>query len=138
MIQMQASIKVEADFTDLAIGRCSSGLHEIIAKGAYTAEAFMKQEIMSGEKSGRIYTRKSSVHQASAPGESPANDLGDLVNSISTEIGDKSAEITVDGGSAAYLEFGTHDIEPRPFAMPAAEEAEAGIERDLAALRLVD
>jgi HK97 gp10 family phage protein len=45
-----------------------------------------------------------------------------LANSITAEISGKEATITAGTEYAAPLEFGTRDIEPRPFMVPAMEQ----------------
>jgi HK97 gp10 family phage protein len=123
----------------------------------------VKMRIKSGPKTGKIYfrrrfkkteevtlstgkkrmdkTKKTGwgaisdyiVHQASAPGESPATDRGQLVNSIMHEIqANKKEEVKLLVGSsgceyAAGLEFGTVYIEERPFIRPAVYENQAKI-----------
>ena len=73
---------------------------------------------MSLPKSGRMY----GTHQASAPGDAPAIDTRELIESGSVEmVGPTSAEVRWTSEHAEYMEFGTEDTEPRPFATPAAE-----------------
>lgn len=68
-------------------------------------------------------------HQASAPGEPPATDIGTLVNNI---IAEKLApgRSGVGAGKPAFywkwLEFGTSFMEPRPFVRPAVALARQG------------
>ncbi|HEY1011348.1 MAG TPA: hypothetical protein VGE07_01505 [Herpetosiphonaceae bacterium] len=83
-------------------------------------------ESMSGPKSGTVYGE----HQASAPGEPPAIDLGDLANSGSAVmVGPTTAEITFAAPHAPHLEFGTVHVEARPFLTPAlTQSAEAFVE----------
>lgn len=79
--------------------------------------------IQGQPKSGRTYTRRSVTHQASAPGEYPATDLGGLVQGITTEV-DRQMDGSVVGkiiSSAPYskaLEYGTRNMEARPFMAP--------------------
>lgn len=77
------------------------------------------------------------VHQASAPGEAPASDEGNLAGTIEIErTGPLSADVTVPADYAATLEFGTvkagvkHEttIEPRPFLAPAVEAVRPAFE----------
>ena len=78
-----------------------------------------------GPKSGRIYKRRGVTHQASAPGEAPATDTGRLVASVVFEDdmlnGIPSVSIVSRLAIAAYLEFGTMQIAPRPAWVPAAQ-----------------
>lgn len=94
---------------------------EIVMKTAFDVQQ-AAQESMSGPKSGRTYRRGGKMHQASAPGEAPAVDTGDLANSIKTEqTGPTSAIVGVGAKYGAPLEFGTSRIRKRPFMGPAAE-----------------
>ncbi len=74
--------------------------------------------IRSGPKSGRIYRRRGILHQASAPGESPASDTGNLMNSITTSYKFSELEGTVNFAAlyAPFLEYGTSRMSPRPYA----------------------
>jgi HK97 gp10 family phage protein len=86
---------------------------------------------MGGPKSGRMY----GTHQASAPGEAPAIMFGQLANSIDTEmVSAVSGRVFSTAEHAPHLEFGTTQMEPRPFFGPAAEEERADYE---AAMRSV-
>lgn len=81
---------------------------------------------------GRIYVRRGRTHQASAPGDMPARDLGNLAGSLQKEISRREHKgyyyTTVE--YAPYLEFGTsRGIAPRPFMAPAAEQARAAFLR---------
>jgi HK97 gp10 family phage protein len=82
------------------------------------------KSIQRGPKSGIVYdkTNPNRTHRASAPGQAPASDTGRLANSITAEISGKAATITAGTEYAAPLEFGTRDIEPRPFMVPAMEQ----------------
>lgn len=82
------------------------------------------KSVQRGTKSGLVYEKTSPkrTHKSSAPGEAPATDTGRLANSINAEIDGKKAEIVADTEYAAWLEFGTQSIEPRPFMLPAMEK----------------
>lgn len=87
-----------------------------------------QSSIRSGAKSGKIYRRKDPdrVVQASAPGESPADDLGYLANSITFRLFSTTSMVGIVEVGAYYaedLEFGTAKIAPRPFLYPAFREA---------------
>ncbi len=86
--------------------------------------------ITTGPKTGRVYGN----HQASAPGESPAGDTGDLARRIGTEVDPATLTGTVTFSSkhARFLEYGTSRMAPRPFARVALAHREAEITADIA------
>jgi HK97 gp10 family phage protein len=108
---------------------------EIVASEAVT-------KIKSPPKTGRIYEKYNPrrTHQASAPGEAPANDLGFLAANIHPQPTKKAAGAlikTINSGAdyAAALEFGTPNIAPRPYMRPSLiekkPEYEAAIAREI-------
>jgi HK97 gp10 family phage protein len=58
-------------------------------------------------------------HQASGPNEAPNTDTGRLVSSINTEIADDGVYVGTSLEYGKYLEFGTKDMEERPWLIPA-------------------
>lgn len=91
-------------------------------------EAEAKRSIMQGQKTGKLYKRRTVTHQASSPGQAPANDTGRLVNSIASYVvrNGNYALVTAGKGIAKYaamLEFGTSKMAARPFLFPAAEKS---------------
>jgi HK97 gp10 family phage protein len=107
----------------LAIERAlSKAVANTTLAGAAYAEMVAK-ESMQGPKSGRLYkvSRTGKLHRASAPGQAPAIDTGNLVNSIQHEqVGSEDARVFTHVEYAPYLEFGTARMAPRPFMTPAA------------------
>lgn len=98
-----------------------------IAKFALRMVKTAVNSIQSGGKSGHIYGN----HQASAPGEAPAQDTGNLASHIGYNVDRKelSGEIFANTPYAARLEFGDITpgkngtfIEARPFMQPALEQ----------------
>ncbi len=72
--------------------------------------------VINGPKTGRFYTRNRKLHQASAPGEAPANDTGRLAASIYATVNAWQFNISLSAGRAAkFLETGTSKMAPRPF-----------------------
>ncbi len=106
-------------FSDRVLKRLSG----VVRKSALKVEREAKKSIQTGSKSGRTYTRKGRAHQASAAGEAPATDTGNLVNSIQTDMkpGALEATVTVAADYAADLEYGIRTMKARPFMAPAAE-----------------
>ena len=130
---MRLSIRME-EFSEV-----TERLQEVIIAGTGSIEAVSnfvarstaqraKLNIRTGAKTGRVYYRKNPdrIVQASAPGESPADDLGYLADSISFRLFSTSGMVGYVFANASYamdLEFGNPSIAPRPFFYPAYEEA---------------
>lgn len=121
-------IRLVVDNSKIVSDEMKRLVDEIVRKTAGDIEAAAKQSIQAGDKTGKVYhlTNPKRIHQASAPGQAPATDLGTLVNSIQTvdtQRGDGEAEVVVGAEYGLYLEMGTKDIAPRPFLGPAVEAA---------------
>ena len=100
-------------------------LDAAVKKTAFDIETDAKLSIMTGPKTGRTYKRGKGEHQASAPGEPPATDYGNLVNGISTEHKKKLESWVVSAADYSLdLELGTENMEARPFMKPAVEQNE--------------
>jgi hypothetical protein len=118
-----------------------------VFKGAMLIQKTARKKIMGPPKTGRVYGAEADVqafikgnakqkkaagkkvHQASAPGEAPANDLGNLQRSINIIAGKPGvvteASVTANAEYASWLENGTLDgkIAPRPFLTPSMVES---------------
>ena len=70
-------------------------------------------------------------HQASAPGEMPAIDTGALAASIQTDVQRTKGTVYTNMEYAEFLEYGTSNMEPRPYMTPAAEAARVPFLRKL-------
>jgi hypothetical protein len=99
---------------------------EAVAKSAQATVDGAKQNIATGQKSGRVYKRRGRTHQASSAGESPAGESGELENSGAVEISDDGMT-----GAAVFtapyaddLELGNSRTAARPHLAPAATAQE--------------
>lgn len=92
------------------------------------------QSILKGPKTGRVYTRRGIEHQASAPGEAPANDTGRLAQSGKTFYHSDNliGRVVFTTDYAEFLELGTQNMEPRPYLRPALDKHTHGIEDEMA------
>ena len=99
---------------------------EVIQGGAQLIRGEAIKSIQSGPKSGRVYEKYNPrrTHKASAPGEAPASDTGNLVRNI--RVVQENKDLIKVESSASYsqfLEFGTSKMLARPFLFPATERS---------------
>ena len=99
---------------------------EVIAGGAQLIRGQAIRSIQTGPKSGRIYEKYNPrrTHRASAPGQAPASDTGNLVSQIRVREENKDL-IKVESNAlySSFLEFGTSKMLARPFLFPATESS---------------
>ena len=100
-----------------------------VIKGATQIQASAVDSIQRGPKSGITYDKGKGIkHQASAPGQAPASDTGNLARNIQIELSaDKlRADIGVHNllftPYARALELGTKTIRARPYMGPAYDK----------------
>lgn len=120
-------------------------LREFVQGAAGSLSSMIRTKV-GGRGRGRTYTRSGRTHQASAPGEPPARDVG---STASSEFGsyadswdwDTNEKPTfIEGriGSSMWknlgrlLEYGTSKMRPRPHVKPAVEVWKKRLERDIA------
>lgn len=77
-----------------------------IVRGATMIQADAVESIQRGSKTGRTYTRGNVTHQASAPGEAPASDTGNLARRIDIEF----------SGDKLRADIGVHNLLFTPYA----------------------
>ena len=95
--------------------------------GIGVLETYVKLNL-SRHGSGEVYRRGSKTHQASAPGEPPAPDIGNLRDSVQPgKATPVEAILDVFAEYGPHLEFGTIHMAARPFLRPALDEHEAEI-----------
>lgn len=84
-----------------------------------------KRSIQSSSGGGRTYGN----HTASAAGQPPNTDTGFLVSNIFLDKDNDGmgADVESRADYSVYLEFGTKDMQPRPFMQPALESQRAKI-----------
>lgn len=93
------------------------------------------KNLMVGTRTGRTYSIRGKAHVASAPGEPPAVDTGNLKNSLRVlEVTDDHASYGTSADYAADLEYGSRRMAARPFLRPAAEAAVSQIQAAMTAV----
>ena len=99
---------------------------EVILGGAQLIRGEAIKSIQTGPKSGRVYQKYNPrrTHTASAPGEAPASDTGNLVSQIMVRQETRD-NVVVESNAlySSFLEFGTSKMLPRPFLFPATERS---------------
>ena len=103
---------------------------EIVKGGGQLIRGEAVKSIQQGSKSGVVYEKYNPrrSHRASAPGEAPASDTGNLVSKIIVK--QKTKDITnveSNANYSAFLEYGTSKMQPRPFMLPAFEKSKKPI-----------
>jgi HK97 gp10 family phage protein len=95
-----------------------------------------KAGILAGPKTGRVYKVRGRKRRASAPGEYPANQTGNLRSAINFSVnGDDELQFGAqeegskrDAKYAKFLENGTSRMRARPFLIrPLKEKAQDGV-----------
>jgi phage gpG-like protein len=97
-------------------------LGKALLAGAYVLETRIKADLASPGRSGRIYMHGNVAHQASAPGEPPAVDTGELLNSVQSRQEGDTAIMSVGADYGAALEYKPSEMGGRPFVRPALDE----------------
>lgn len=99
---------------------------------AFLAANDAKTSVQTGAKTGRIYKRGNKTHQASAPGQAPATDTGNLVSKIRAEkIGFAKSDVVAGTNHASDLEFGTSKMAARPFMRPSIDKNKIKLNAEL-------
>ena len=129
---MTAEIQITIDTAklDRLIGSLPVSVDTVMGKVANDAVAKMADH-MAERKSGLVYAG----HQASAPGEAPAIDTGHLINTLYAKRikrGEWEAGTTAEYGP--HLEFGTTQMEARPFFVRSLTEVAKNIIREIKAV----
>ena len=115
MVKTGVTLKINS----VALDSIFRAAEKAVNNSAFDVAKEMKKSILSGSKSGRQYFINGRRHQSSAPGQAPANSTGKLVRSIKVTKIDGGHEVKIDADYAAYLEYGTSRMRPRPFILPA-------------------
>jgi len=143
---------------DIFADELSPVVHKAILKGAFRIRNTVIKSIARGSKTGRTYLwrginpgeepdsfirsplghlfpvkKRNKPHKASASGEAPATDTGELVSSIIVDGRKKEIEVGAEAGApyAEWLEGGTRAMKARPFLQPALKKEENEIQKDI-------
>ena len=108
-----------------------------VKDGCLRIQRIAVEEIGSGGRTGRKYRRGGKMHTASAAGEYPATDTGNLAQNIfiNIDVGGLSGVVESKANYSSFLEFGTSKMAARPFMFPSAERARSFIRKKFRELR---
>lgn len=112
------------------IAQVRAGAMRGVTEGIGIVEARAISLILDTPKTGKVYRRRGVSHRASAPGEPPASDTGNLVNRRRIDlIPDRlAARLIFSALYAWYLQHGTSKMEPRPWADRALNETQQEVQ----------
>lgn len=122
---------VELKINEAMITALFNNADKVVVDSANSLAKEMKKRIKTGAKSGKQYGN----HTASAPGQSPANWTGELVNSISAISEGKNSKVIVNANYAEFLELGTSKMRPRPFILPSIQKVKKDLSQKLKGIR---
>ena len=95
-----------------------------IERFAWEISNQLKETFETGQRSGNTYKRGDKLHTASAPGEPPVTDRGQLVGSVTQPIkSDNGYRVGIGAEYAMYLELGSRRMKPRPYIKKSVENA---------------
>ncbi len=124
--------------------RVSARAHDTVEEIAERTIEIAIEEIIGGVKTGRLYETDYGTHQASAPGEYPADMSGLLARSFRINRSGSnqyvtSREVKNDAAYAHILEFGGFNdqgqyVNERPFLVPSYEQAMRENENSLSSI----
>lgn len=101
-------------------------LSALLFEAATTTHKLAVDSIRKGARTGNLYGRwgNKKLHQASGPGEVPKSDTGTLVQNITLEKEGKGYTVGSRKGAphGFWLEFGTSNMAPRPWLVPAFQK----------------
>lgn len=115
-------IQVDTKKLEEVIQGLSGGIDDLLAAAATEIVGDIVMGMQQSPASGRTYKKGSRVHVASAPGDAPRPDTGELMGSIThAKTGEHEETVHDQTEYGQYLEFGTEDIAARPFMKPVFE-----------------
>lgn len=100
-------------------------IRQAAARGVLAGTEDVRNEAISlinnSPPTGRVYRRNGVEHIASSPENPPRSDTGNLINQIRTEYSEDGliGYVISAASYAGRLEFGTENMEPRPYMRPA-------------------
>lgn len=124
-LTLEGSAELKAALANMS-KEVEDNVREAVIGTALSMRGKVTKAINSGPASGRTYQKYNPrrTHTASAPGQAPMSDQGRLAGSVyfDADEANLSAEVGSLLAYAAYLEYGTTQMAPRPVWQPTLEE----------------
>lgn len=124
-MKFRFDVDVKEALSDLtAAGKVAQeAVNKEMARTALAIESEAKRRIQRAPATGAYYTRGGVTHQASAAGEYPKTDTGNLFASIGAiqQRPENGLDVWLVGSPLVYgeyLEYGTMNMRPRPWLIP--------------------
>jgi len=138
---------VEIDIDVVTLDVSDAAKIRVLTKIGTDAVSLAREEVLEGPKTGRTYTwrgakegekpdsfvtirgrrvpiiNRNRPHQASKAGQAPANDTGQLLNSIKTDRNKFEQRVFADAPYSKFLADGTRFMGKRPFIEPSVERS---------------
>jgi hypothetical protein len=111
----------------------SKSVNQTLAIHALKIQSIARRSLVTGPKTGRVYKRRSVIHRASAPGQTPASDTGNLLNHIIVTFGKDYADVGATVRHGKHLEEKKPTAGGRPWLAPATKKGMAKAEGTLVA-----
>lgn len=113
-------------------GEGKKALAKAVNVGLLLIETNCKKKVQSHSSNGRAYTKGGVTHTASAGGNPPNTDTGYLVSQMHVELETDglTGHFVSGAGYSSHLEYGTVNMQARPFVYPAFAEELPGILKD--------
>lgn len=113
-------------------------IQAVIDSTALAVRSYAVKSIQRGPASGVVYEKYQPRrrHQSSAPGQPPQSDTGRLASSVQIVTGSMESDVGTNVDYGRYLEFGTQNMQPRPWLIPAAESERRNYQRKLKAIKV--
>jgi hypothetical protein len=102
-------IKIDQDTVTKGLPRFRKGAIDTMRKQIHATGLLVhgtaRLSLITGPKTGRVYKRRGITHRASAPGQTPASDTGNLLAHINITYGRDYADVGATVVHGRHLEF---------------------------------
>lgn len=131
-IEIEGLKELRASFTNLE-REFDEAIMSAITIAMHRTRNEIIEGIQKGPATGRVYEKYGPrrTHRASAPGQPPMSDTGALARSVKINTEPRAVIVGSQLAYAAYLEYGTRKMAPRPLWVPASEKLRAILPREI-------